>query len=69
MTMKKSGQVGTKMQANALTKQNGRAGAKLKANELARGASFDLHALLHGLQAMSDGEFSVRLPGHWTGVD
>jgi HAMP domain-containing protein/CheY-like chemotaxis protein len=25
--------------------------------------------VLHALQAMRDGDFSVRLPGHWTGLD
>jgi hypothetical protein len=34
-----------------------------------RGQSdFDLHALLHALQAMQEGDFSARLPGHWTGM-
>ncbi len=69
MTMKKNGQAGTKVQANSLTKKNSRAGAKVKANGHTEGTSFDLHALLHGLQAMSNGEFSVRLPGHWTGLE
>src|SRR5918999_1177442 len=74
MTMKKSGQAGVKVQADGLTgraslKKNGQAGAKAKASASTRGGSFDLHALLHGLQAMSDGEFSVRLPGHWTGLE
>jgi CheY-like chemotaxis protein/HAMP domain-containing protein/putative methionine-R-sulfoxide reductase with GAF domain len=69
MTMKKNGQAGTKVEAHSLTKKNSQAGAKVKANGHTRGTSFDLHALLHGLQAMSDGEFSVRLPGHWTGLE
>jgi two-component sensor histidine kinase len=69
MTMKKDGQAGVKVQASGLAKKNGRAGAKVKSNGLTRQAPFDLHALLHSLQAMSDGEFSVRLPGHWTGLE
>ncbi len=28
----------------------------------------DLSAILAGLQTMRDGDFSVRLPGSWTGV-
>ena len=28
----------------------------------------DLGAILAGLQTMRDGDFSVRLPGVWTGV-
>ena len=72
--MKKNGQAGAKAQANGLTgraslKKNGQAGVKVKASGPIGGGSFDLHALLHGLQAMSDGEFSVRLPGHWTGLE
>jgi HAMP domain-containing protein/signal transduction histidine kinase/DNA-binding response OmpR family regulator len=31
-------------------------------------ASFDQHALLHALQAMRQGDFSVRLPGDQTGL-
>src|SRR6202022_4351535 len=31
-------------------------------------ASSDLTLLLRSLQTMRDGDFSVRLPGHWTGV-
>ena len=28
-----------------------------------------LRELLRGLQAMHDGDFTVRLPGHWTGLE
>jgi HAMP domain-containing protein/CheY-like chemotaxis protein/signal transduction histidine kinase len=28
----------------------------------------DLNLILSGLQTMRDGDFSVRLPGHWTGI-
>ena len=31
--------------------------------------SFDHRVLLAALQAVADGDFSVRLPGHWTGLD
>jgi hypothetical protein len=30
--------------------------------------SFDAGKLLHALQAMRDGDFSVRLPNDWTGL-
>ena len=29
----------------------------------------EIHALLHGLQAMRSGDFSVRLPGDWIGLE
>ncbi len=32
-------------------------------------SALDLHAVLAALQAMRDGDFSVRLPGDWTGLD
>src|SRR4029450_2215840 len=41
----------------------------VQANGLTGGAPFDLNSLLYGLQAMSNGEFSMRLPGHWTGLE
>jgi HAMP domain-containing protein len=31
--------------------------------------SLDRRALLAALAAVADGDFSVRLPGHWTGID
>src|SRR5262245_43528066 len=33
------------------------------------GSSIDLRVLLSALQAVRSGDFSVRLPGHWTGLD
>ena len=72
--MKKTGQADVKGQAKGLTggtplKKTGRAGVKGPTNGHAAGASFDLQAVLYGLQAISAGEFSVRLPGHWTGLE
>jgi len=72
--MKKNGQAGVKVPAKGLTgraplKKKGQAGVKVQANALTGGAAFDLHLLLYGLQAISAGEFSVRLPGHWTGLE
>ena len=34
----------------------------------ADGTEVDLGAILAGLQTMRDGDFSIRLPGTWTGV-
>ena len=71
--MRKNGQASATLknnsQASATVKKNGHAGAKVQGNGLAGGASFDLHALLYGLQAMSDGNFSVRLPDDWTELE
>ena len=33
------------------------------------GSSLDTSLLLHGLQSMRDGDFSVRLPGDWIGLE
>jgi hypothetical protein len=40
-----------------------------QANGLAGGTAPDIRVLLYGLQAMRDGDFSVRLPGDWTGLE
>jgi CheY-like chemotaxis protein/signal transduction histidine kinase/HAMP domain-containing protein len=74
MIMKKTGQAGVKGQAKGLTgeapsKKTDRARVKGPTNGQATEAFFDLQALLYGLQAISAGEFSVRLPGHWTGLE
>ena len=50
-------------------KKNGHASAKRYTNGHANGAATDLHILLTGLQAMRDGNFSVRLPGNWMGLE
>src|SRR5262245_51040093 len=68
--MKKNGQAGVKLQAKVPTgvasvKRNGRAGLKAPTKTPNGTATFDLHSLLYGLEAMSDGQFSVRLQGHW----
>src|SRR5262249_13480896 len=56
---KKNGHISAKKSANGYTSGNG----------YANGAAADLHVLLDGLQSMRDGDFSVRLPGHWTGLE
>src|SRR5688500_12334363 len=42
--------------------------ATVHGNGVAVGTS-DLRVLLAGLQAMRDGNFSIRLPGDWTGLE
>jgi HAMP domain-containing protein/CheY-like chemotaxis protein/signal transduction histidine kinase len=73
MTMKKNGHTNGPTTATSTrstpVKKNGHASAKRSTNGHAKGAATDLHILLHGLQAMRDGDFSVRLPGHWTGLE
>jgi CheY-like chemotaxis protein/signal transduction histidine kinase/HAMP domain-containing protein len=49
-------------QMGAGVKDNGRADAGSEAG------SPDLSVILAGLQTMRDGDFSVRLPGNWTGL-
>ena len=51
-----SGNVGTNL------KNNGHTGARAEI------ASADLSVVLASLQTMRDGDFSVRLPGNWTGL-
>src|SRR4029077_9052800 len=50
-------------------RKNSQTAVKVQANGLTGGDPFDLNSLLYGLQAMSNGEFSMRLPGHWTGLE
>src|SRR5262245_30653249 len=49
--------------------ESGLTSAKVRANGNARAGSPALRILLSGLQAMRDGDFSVRLPGHWAGLE
>jgi len=44
------------------------AGQNFNANVLVEFPEPSLHAVLAGLQTMRDGDFSVRLPGSWTGL-
>src|SRR5205823_4297973 len=43
--------------------------ARIAPQNIGIGDSFDLKGLLKALQAVRDGEFSTRLPGHWTGLE
>ena len=45
-------------------KSNGRAATAVEAEPV----SADLSVILASLQTMRDGDFSVRLPGNWTGL-
>jgi len=55
------------------TKKNGHARVAVKKNGHSNGltpdVSAELRAVLAGLQAVRDGNFSVRLPGDWTGLE
>src|SRR5437667_902038 len=62
-TMKKSGHT------TATMKKNGHATAEAQANGRTGVTSSEFRVLLSGLQAMRDGDFSVRLPGDWTGLE
>ena len=59
-------------QAAAVGTLNGEATPSIKGNgtsiATAESASPDLSIILAGLQTMRDGDFSVRLPGSWTGL-
>src|SRR5271170_2981812 len=46
------------------TKSNGRTATAVEAEPV----SADLSVILASLQTMRDGDFSVRLPGNWTGL-
>ncbi len=50
-------------------KKNNQATATMPAGTLTLDPTPDLRVLLYGLQAMRDGDFSVRLPGDWTGLE
>ena len=52
------------------TKRNGHVSSKGRdGNGHANGTAAEFHVLLYGLQSMRDGDFSVRLPGDWTGLE
>jgi CheY-like chemotaxis protein/HAMP domain-containing protein len=55
-------QTGSMAFAEAQERANGRTGHDGQAQP-------EIRALLRGLQAMRDGDFSVRLPGDWTGLE
>src|SRR5215208_3149505 len=54
---------------NTKTTSNGQVETALPVNGLPQEKSFEPHILLSNLQAMRDGDFSVRLPGDWIGLE
>ncbi|HEX5691733.1 MAG TPA: hypothetical protein VFX76_17080, partial [Roseiflexaceae bacterium] len=50
-------------------KRTAQAPSAKPSNGLDAQPSLDMRVLLHGLQAVRDGDFSVRLPGDWIGLD
>ena len=75
--MKKDGHARTTPEpdghSSVKTKKNGHTSAvKQKnghTNGMVKAAFADLRIVLAGMQAMRDGDFSVRLPGDWTGLE
>jgi HAMP domain-containing protein len=62
--------VSTEMQKSRASRARAGNGGGVAAKPAERdGASVDRRALLDALQAVADGDFSVRLPGDWTGVE
>ena len=58
----------TKKRGSRVGRNNGSGGSPAIGADGA-GASLDRRALLTALQAVADGDFSVRLPGDWTGLE
>jgi len=61
LRMKKSDRTAVAAITNEEPKSNGR-------NGHGEAAPAELAAILASLQTMRDGDFSVRLPGHWVGL-
>src|ERR1700730_18003943 len=66
MRMKRTGQIAETPNASEELKANPKSNGQ--ANDRAEIASADLRVILASLQTMRDGDFSVRLPGSWTGL-
>ncbi len=52
----------------ASTRRNASSNGNTLANPVAEVSQPDLSVILAGLQTVRDGDFSVRLPGSWTGL-
>src|SRR5262245_9326752 len=61
--------IGSEEKGVRIMKKTLQASPEMHANGLVRGSPPDLRALLYGLQAMRDGDFSVRLPRDWLGLE
>jgi HAMP domain-containing protein/CheY-like chemotaxis protein/signal transduction histidine kinase len=66
MKMKRNNQNGSAGEAR--TSPKAESGAGIVANAVIDVSQPDLSVILAGLQTMRDGDFSVRLPGSWTGL-
>jgi CheY-like chemotaxis protein/signal transduction histidine kinase/HAMP domain-containing protein len=66
MRMKRTGQIAETPNASEEPKANPKSNGQ--SNGRAEVASADLRVILASLQTMRDGDFSVRLPGAWTGL-
>jgi len=66
--MKVSNAETTKKRGSQAGRKNGSGAAAPVAADAARD-SLDRRALLAALQAVADGDFSVRLPGDWTSLE
>src|SRR4029453_2067316 len=66
--MKASDAEATKKRGSQVRRKNGGGGPATMAANAARD-SLDRRALLAALQAVADGDFSVRLPGDWTSLE
>src|SRR6202790_3660486 len=64
--MRRTGPIAETPNASEEPKANPKSNGQ--ANDRAEIASADLRAILASLQTMRDGDFSVRLPGSWTGL-
>jgi HAMP domain-containing protein len=64
-SMKRNTQSSQTAQANGVAV----AEAKGRTNGHESRSQPEIRALLHGLQAVRDGDFTVRLPGDWTGLE
>ena len=69
-TVTATGQAQLSPARSTATKSNGHVSSKGRdGNGHANGTAAEFHVLLYGLQSMRDGDFSVRLPGDWTGLE
>src|ERR1700736_1479600 len=66
MRMKRTGQIAETPNASEELKANPKSNGQ--SNGRAEVASADLRVILAALRTLRDGDFSVRLPGNWTGL-
>jgi HAMP domain-containing protein/CheY-like chemotaxis protein/signal transduction histidine kinase len=66
--MKRNAQTSAVPNANGQSSSSSKRNGSSSATALMESNEPDLSAILAGLQTMRDGDFSVRLPGSWTGL-